>query len=1538
MPATRNQSPQVTGRLTRNTSPRQSDPSRPDARTRQASPRGAGKTEIKILSPRSQGKEKSSGTQSRLLPRKVGNSGEERNVKLSNEKSATNPDEASKVPLTSQIKQNKKSLENDTVQNPSRLSRIQASQEPIKNKDQEKEETQLEGRTARRLTRKCIDTPELPVSGAKSKFVERTANRRSFRGEKEADSQPEVQSVKEVLSSSASKELVSEGIDGKATREDGESESQQRNNDSDYNTKSNTPSGTKDAQKKNTLTRDKASEGKNASLSEVTKASEKSQMPGSDESGEENVAKRRGKKRSNDDDSANKEETKRKKVDDKDTESEGKKGPGLGKSTATSAVSSDDTFSPRRSGRGVVPNRRFKDMEMNFSLTSKRRQSADDGEKSKTTSSVKKKTDKSKAKENDIKSEPVALPKYEDDDHIDQPKMKDDINPCVLEEKTDHQDVVMETVEEHTNWIGEEVVAASRELVIEPMEEDTTTATVIVESARNEPDTTENAVSEEQNTAALESSEEFVSEENLEDIAQQTMHLLMRENGLGRSGENFVVTVSSEEINKSKLTTASEISGEVDQVKDSNVLEVTMETENKETVESSSKETDAEDETNKETSVETEQNQEKDKNTTSGDTETEIVHCAETVKNLEGYKVIRLEDMVQDLGGNTKASELTARAVTNIEKDVDEEIIRKILLSNKTFKDTDEIEIQFIGGDDSSGEINEANILSEKIVAMKNITKSNMSTTSTQTPIISSRIANLPGKGKKTSPVQPPRIKTIRVNIQRPDGREETKEVDSEEGKPQEFVIVHLPEGTKVTRPQVKDDKNEETVPFDQTGDGTFICGVCDYTTPKKANWYKHKKKHMTQKPHCCMKCGYQAATSSNLKRHLAIHDDIRDFQCEFCFMTFRQKIHLERHVKYRHEVKKVKCPLCDYVCANENPDLKVHIKRRHLPQDSNDGSVRAFACDECGAVAINRKDLKQHMKFHRKGPELKLYCEHCSFVTDCESRLRRHMFIHTNEKPFQCGLCEYRGTQKEHVLRHMKSQHNIDIQKKGRSSDEASVDGSTDSRDLLLDKKPYKTDYSSQEKIFACNHCSMKFAKLLNLYKHLHAQHKTILPDQGEDEYLCVVCDFRTGSKKNLLVHMRKHNVQDQTPPSHVYSCVLCRYMNPKRRNLFQHMKKKHNIEIVMRDDGSTSCFLTDSSSNVAGKDDSLQNILTVGDIVTTTTDDSQLQIVMDACEKSAVQVQNVINLEDIANCVSNPHSNSNNIIILEQGQSNTFVQHEAAEAIEGLQALAEQPGILESQEIIADPDAQTVTVEEVQTSKGLAENMETEIVTMETEILKSFQQESGSDIKKEKESDIQLSEDQIMNLSSGDYVEINGEMYKVEISAEDGNAGELENRETEEEEEEEEEEEFTSELVEASEEQQVTVSDENAFQEFVQMMTECTEDTSTTPIASHTASSSSEVLTDSQAGGTAIQIIPTDSSTASDHAGGSHIINSDQDVDSLTVLAEITNAASEVETEFITIQGTGVTDHTEPSNVMTVVNAATSADEGSVSVVDGQ
>ena len=490
-------------------------------------------------------------------------------------------------------------------------------------------------------------------------------------------------------------------------------------------------------------------------------------------------------------------------------------------------------------------------------------------------------------------------------------------------------------------------------------------------------------------------------------------------------------------------------------------------------------------------------------------------------------------------------------------------------------------------------------------------------------------------------------------------------------------------------------------------------------------------------------------------------------FTAEHC-VCFFEELTL-RDFLFISQEKKVKCPLCDYMCASENPDLKIHIRRRHMPQE--DGSMSAFTCNECGLMTVSKKDLKQHMKFHKKGPELKLFCESCSFVTDCESRLKRHMLIHTKEKPFQCGLCSYRASQKEHVLRHMKTQHDVEIERRPRRSllgakktkprlfslfespGQPAYRTPQEVQEPSTDKLFEQSDYSSTDKIFACNHCSMKFSKLINLYKHLFAQHKQVMPETATN-FHCVVCDFRTNNKKNLLVHMRKHNMHDHSPPTHVYSCVLCRYINPRRKNLFQHMKKKHGIEIMLKDDGM-NCYI--SGDVIVGQEDGEAGIMALSEIVTAhpLVDEQQLQIVTEdgsSFPTEKISLENIMSVEDINtydSTSSQEHSVSSQLSPNPMYQT-TLARHEAAEAIEGLQALAGQAtGVVET--TVIDPDIST----EIITSDIMTEG---EIMTTEETLIEQGVEDDG----------IELSSDQFNQLSAGDYVEINGEVYQVEIAQE--------------------------------------------------------------------------------------------------------------------------------------------------------------------------
>ena len=192
-------------------------------------------------------------------------------------------------------------------------------------------------------------------------------------------------------------------------------------------------------------------------------------------------------------------------------------------------------------------------------------------------------------------------------------------------------------------------------------------------------------------------------------------------------------------------------------------------------------------------------------------------------------------------------------------------------------------------------------------------------------------------------------------------------------------------------------------------GTPTFVGDISSYGSGSKSSWYKGNVIQGLRRPFACDRCSYSATTSGNLRRHQLIHTEVRQFQCSVCAAKFRQKTHLMRHVKYKHQEKDI-----HHQCAEVNPDVKVHLQQQQ--EIADDHAQAPLICADCDFSAMSREELKQHETLHGGGSEVK----QCFFVTDDKSRLNRHLI----PRPFSCTLCDYRATQKEHLVRHMKAKH----------------------------------------------------------------------------------------------------------------------------------------------------------------------------------------------------------------------------------------------------------------------------------------------------------------------------------------------------------------------------------------------------------------------------------------------------------------------------------------------------------------------------------
>ena len=128
---------------------------------------------------------------------------------------------------------------------------------------------------------------------------------------------------------------------------------------------------------------------------------------------------------------------------------------------------------------------------------------------------------------------------------------------------------------------------------------------------------------------------------------------------------------------------------------------------------------------------------------------------------------------------------------------------------------------------------------------------------------------------------------------------------------------------------------------------------------------------------------------------------------------------------KPREEKKPLMCDICAKILLDKKK-LENHIVTVHGGCDAR------FACYQngCGYQTNCKTSFRNHVKsVHDK--VLDLACDKCPYRTSKSGNLKRHMNCHTkaSERTFYgCLQCDFAGTQKESLQRHMESRHNATL------------------------------------------------------------------------------------------------------------------------------------------------------------------------------------------------------------------------------------------------------------------------------------------------------------------------------------------------------------------------------------------------------------------------------------------------------------------------------------------------------------------------------
>ncbi|KAK9874219.1 hypothetical protein WA026_002573 [Henosepilachna vigintioctopunctata] len=208
-------------------------------------------------------------------------------------------------------------------------------------------------------------------------------------------------------------------------------------------------------------------------------------------------------------------------------------------------------------------------------------------------------------------------------------------------------------------------------------------------------------------------------------------------------------------------------------------------------------------------------------------------------------------------------------------------------------------------------------------------------------------------------------------------------------------------------------------------GTRSEICTYCGKGFITKPDLFVHEKIHFNQKTYSCEMCHKSFNTHKNLGTHkLIVHTDpsLWNYVCSFCSKRFPQKSNMTAHVRRHKGEKLFECHLCQKKFC-ENGTLKKHILTH--------SNVRNNRCSECGKEYRERRVMEIHMaKIHGIGDVAipvrtkKYICHICPKAYYDKSKLTRHLYTHTGEKPFSCHVCEKSFIDKSYLANHIKNTH----------------------------------------------------------------------------------------------------------------------------------------------------------------------------------------------------------------------------------------------------------------------------------------------------------------------------------------------------------------------------------------------------------------------------------------------------------------------------------------------------------------------------------
>ena len=183
-----------------------------------------------------------------------------------------------------------------------------------------------------------------------------------------------------------------------------------------------------------------------------------------------------------------------------------------------------------------------------------------------------------------------------------------------------------------------------------------------------------------------------------------------------------------------------------------------------------------------------------------------------------------------------------------------------------------------------------------------------------------------------------------------------------------------------------------------------------------------HGRADLTRDFHKCVTCQQHFCFKWRLEIHTLRHPN-QEFRCSLCSKKFIKKQNLEKHFAQKHpggKTLKVTCEKCGKELSNKK------ILEKHLASVHSTAKPHKCRDSSCMKTFKQKSDMEKHYKRIHVGIENPFKCSECSKAFPTVQKLKNHFMIHTGEKPFHCGQCNYSCNDAGNLRKHKTNVHKM--------------------------------------------------------------------------------------------------------------------------------------------------------------------------------------------------------------------------------------------------------------------------------------------------------------------------------------------------------------------------------------------------------------------------------------------------------------------------------------------------------------------------------